>query len=148
MVSEDSFQKRDSFNVGINAFVLREGKLLLGERINDEWPSGNGWGLPGGHFERGESMKFRASQELEEETGLHAEDFEFAALSNNDRGDVHYIQIAFLAKGVEGKEPEVREPDKCREWKWFALGELPEDIFIGHQGLIEVFLNNKQFIDS
>lgn len=74
-------------------------------------------GLPGGHLEEGETMKYRAAQELDEETGLHAQDYEFVALSNNYRGNnVHYIQTGFVAYGLEEKEPELCEPDHCYEW--------------------------------
>ena len=27
--------------------------------------------------------------------------------------------------------PEVREPNKCDEWRWFALDELPSPMFPG-----------------
>jgi 8-oxo-dGTP diphosphatase len=140
-------QERDSFRVGINVFCLRDGKLLLGERIGDTWPDGNGWGLPGGHFERGELMRDRARIELEEETGLHVKDLEFIALHNNDRNSIHYIQMGFLAHDIEG-DPQLRESDRCREWQWFPLDELPDHIFIGHRGLIKAFLEKKPFLDG
>ena len=140
-------KERDSFRVGVNVFCVRDEKLLLGERIGDAWPDGNGWGLPGGHLERDELMEDRARIELEEETGLHTEDLEFIALHNNNRNSVHYLQIGFLAHGIAG-DLQLREPDLCREWKWFSLNELPERIFIGHRGLIRAFLGKKLFLDG
>lgn len=139
-------QRRDFFPVGVNAFVIREGKILLGER-KDDWVGGGGWGLPGGHLEKGEQMKVRVAKELEEETGLCAQNFEFVALVNDYRDDKHYIQVGFLAKEVDEKEPELREPDRCFEWKWFSLNALPEHIFVGHRGLLQAFLNRATFID-
>ena len=120
---------------------------MLGERIGDTWPDGNGWGLPGGHLEQGEPMEDRARAELEEETGLHAERLEFVALHNNTRGNIHYIQIGFLGHGVGG-EPQIKEPNLCREWRWFSLNELPDHIFIGHRGLIKALLEKKSFLDG
>ena len=140
-------KERDSFRVGINVFCLRDGKLLLGERIGDTWSDGNGWGLPGGHLEQNELMQDRARIELEEETGLHVKDLEFSVLHNNDRNYVHYIQIGLLGHGIDGN-PQVKEPDRCREWKWFSLDELPNHIFVGHRGLIEAFLEKKPFLDG
>lgn len=140
-------KERDSFRIGVNVFCIRNGKLLLGERIGDVWPDGNGWGLPGGHLERDELMIDRAKIELEEEAGMHTENLEFIALHNNTRNSAHYIQIGFLGHGVEG-EPQVKEPDRCREWKWFPLNELPDYIFIGHRGLIKAFLEKKSFLDG
>ena len=142
-------QERDLFRIGVNIFCVRDGKLLLGERIGDTWPDGNGWGLPGGHLEKGELMKDRARTELEEETGLHVNDLEFIAFhnNNNDRNYVHYIHIGFLGHGIEG-DPQVKEPDRCKEWRWFSLDKLPDHIFIGHRGLIRTFLEKKSFLDG
>lgn len=141
-------EERDTFRVGVNAFVLKHGKLLLGERLNDNWQGGGGWGLPGGHLEFGEYMKDAVARELKEETGLHAKDFKFAVLCNDNRDNqVHYIQIGFLAKGVEEEEPEIREPDRCAQWKWFSFEELPEHIFIGHRKLIKAFIEKMSFIE-
>ena len=94
-------QERASFRVGVNVLVIRQDKLLLGDRKGDILPHGGGWGLPGGHLEQGEYMKQAAARELEEETGLRAKDLQFVVLSNNNRGDAHYIQIGFLAIGTE-----------------------------------------------
>jgi 8-oxo-dGTP diphosphatase len=77
--------KRALFPVGVNIFVVRDGKLLLGKRKN---VYGNGeWGLPGGHLESGETMVQAAARELDEETGLFARDFSFVNLVNDVRGD-------------------------------------------------------------
>jgi 8-oxo-dGTP diphosphatase len=140
-------KERDSFRVGVNVFCVRDGKLLLGERIGDAWPDGNGWGLPGGHLERNESMRDRARTELKEEAGLLVQELEFVGLHNNTRGNVHYIQIGFLGHDVES-DPVVKELDLCRGWKWFLLNELPDHIFIGHRGLVKAFLEKRYFLDG
>ena len=35
----------------------------------------------------------------------------------------HYITLYFRAKYLSG-EPEVREPDKCEEWRWHKWEKL------------------------
>ena len=135
----------DSFRVGANVFLVRDSKLLLGRRKNI---FGDGtWALPGGHLETGESMTGAAKRELDEETGLIAKGMKFVALVNNVQDNGHYIQVGFLAEGVEG-EPQLKEPDKCYEWKWYDLDQLPDTLFIGHQRLIQIFLDKKVFEDS
>ncbi len=131
--------------IGVNVFVLRSNKLLLGKRKG----VGEGsWGLPGGHFEYGESMIGAAKRELLEETSLRAKNLSFLHIVNDPRkDDRHYVHICFLANDVEG-EPQVTEPEKCYEWKWFDLSELPKEIFIGHQRLIPAFLKKEIFLDS
>lgn len=136
-------EPRPSFPIGINVFVVRDGKILLGLRKN---VFGDGsWGLPGGHLEDREGMTSAAHRELKEETGLEAKSFKFIGLANNaERGNgQHYIQIGFLAQHVTG-EPQLTEPDKCSEWRWFNLNELPEPIFIGHQQLLRLFQEKKE----
>lgn len=135
------------FNVGANIFVLRGDKLLLGKRKNVY--GADSWGLPGGHLEYKENMKSAATRELLEETGLVAEDFEFVNLVNDLRQDEHYLQVGFLAKGIsEDDQPKIMEPEKCEQWQWFDLDNLPEPIFIGHQEQIRAFKEKKYFADS
>ena len=136
----------NSFFVGVNVFVVREGKLLLGRR-RDFFGSGD-WGLPGGHLETGEKMIETAKRELLEETGLIANTFEFVNLVNDPQKDKHYLQVGFLAKDAAG-EPTLKEPERCYEWEWFDLNNLPENIFTSHSEQINFFRNNNgNFIDS
>lgn len=145
-MTDQSKTEYDSFRVGSNVFVVRDNKLLLGKRKN---VFGEGtWALPGGHLETGESMRGAAKHELQEETGLSAQNMKFICLVNNIQVNGQFIQVGFLAEGVEG-EPELNEPDKCYGWQWFEIGKLPENIFIGHDKLIEVFIKgNQTFADS
>lgn len=135
------------FSVGINVFVIRDGRILLGLRRN---VAGEGtWGLPGGHLEFGERMVAAAARELAEETGLHASSFQFVNLVNNlPEERAHYLQVGFIAEGVAGN-PTLREPERCVEWTWFPLDQLPENIFFAHVDQIRCFLNNRaRFVDG
>jgi len=136
----------EKFYVGVNVFVLRNNKLLLGKRKN-VYGAGS-WGLPGGHLEDREDMKQAAQRELKEETGLEAADFEFMNLVNDTRQDEHYLQVGFLAKDVIADEPKLMEPDKCEEWQWFDLDDLPEKVFAGHVEQIKAFKEKKHFVDG
>lgn len=131
--------------IGVNVFVFKNGKVLLGKRIGK---TGYGtWCLPGGHFECGESLIGAAKRELEEETSILSDDLEFLHLVNDPMENVHYVHIDFLAKNWEG-EPKVMEPEKFAEWNWFDLNNLPEEIFIGHQKLIPAFIQKITFQDN
>ncbi|MCK5490871.1 MAG: NUDIX domain-containing protein [Candidatus Pacebacteria bacterium] len=131
--------------MGINCFVVQNGKLLLGKRKN-VYGAGT-WGLPGGHLEIGEAMKDAAARELIEETGLTAKDFEFSDIVNDRSASQHYIQIGFIAQGIIGK-PELKEPDRCEEWEWFKFDELPQDLFPPHIKQIENFIKKLNFVDA
>jgi len=136
---------RDKFPVGANIFIVKDGKLLLGKRKN-VYGAGT-WGLPGGHLEFGENMEKAAARELEEETGIKAKKFTFANLINDLHDDQHYLQVGFLAQGVENVEPVLKEPDKTEEWKWFDLNNLPKEIFPSHIKQIQAFQEKKYFLE-
>ncbi|MBI1833417.1 MAG: NUDIX domain-containing protein [Candidatus Andersenbacteria bacterium] len=138
----------DTMYVGVNVFVMREGKLLFGKRKNI---FGDGtWALPGGHLEKGENIADAAARELKEETNLIAPttELEFRTLVNTPNGSRgHYIQLGFLAKEVIG-EPENLEPDRCYELGWFEPSKLPAAIFPTHDEMIKNFFGGKYFADA
>lgn len=137
--------KYQTFHVGINIFVVKNKKLLLGLRKN-VYGAGT-WGLPGGHLEMGESMKDAATRELMEETGFSAKNFIFSNIVNDRSGGQHYLQIGFIAQEVKG-EPVLKEPDRCEEWRWFSFNELPQDLFPAHIKQIENFIKKINFVDA
>lgn len=138
-------QRRYEFRVGINTFIIKRGKLLLGLRKNI---FGDGtWGLPGGHLEDREDMIATAKREVLEETGLRVKQLKFVNLVNQPRNIKHYIQIAFLASNIIG-EPKLMEPEECAEWKWFDIKKLPRNIFPPHKLQIQLFLKKKNFQDT
>ncbi len=141
-------EDKDSFHVGANCIVMRDGKVLLGLRKG----SGEGkWGLPGGHLEWGESLEHAALRELEEETGLVAESAEFVGVVNDVRersGETqHRIQFAFLIENVKG-EPEVLEPEKCAGWEWFSIEELPPSVWEPFQDQLRGFIESETLLDA
>src|SRR5262245_11962873 len=80
--------------VGIQCLVVREGKILLGQRRHS---FGEGsWGLPGGQLEQGESIYQAATRELLEETGLLALQWRVAVLGDAVLENNFHIQIGLL----------------------------------------------------
>lgn len=132
--------------VAVNVFIIKNNRLLLGQRKNT---AGDGdWGLPGGHLEFMERLEDGAKRELEEETGLKANKLSFLHMINDPRTEdnSHYLHIDFLAESVEG-EPKLVEPNKCYEWKWFDFDDLPENIFLGHKKSIKAFFEKTSLVD-
>jgi 8-oxo-dGTP diphosphatase len=132
--------------VAVNVFVIKNGKILLGQRKN---AAGDGdWGLPGGHLEFMEHLTQGAKRELEEETGIKAIKLTFLHMINDPRTEdnSHYLHIDFIAEEYKG-EPQLMEPDKCYEWKWFGFSDLPKNIFLGHQKSIKSFLDKTTLVD-
>lgn len=121
--------------VGVGVIVLREGKVLLGQRIGAH--GAGTWALPGGHLEFGESIEQCALRETQEETGLQVEVLAPGPYTNDPMPEDgrHYVTAFVLARADRG-EPVVREPQKCLRWAWFAWDELPSPLFQPLQSLI------------
>ena len=115
--------------VGVATIIMREGRILLGERIGSH--GANTWATPGGHLELGETIEACAKRETFEETGLIVNSIKKLTFTNDifDQEDKHYITLFVLASCNEG-EPQICEPDKCTQWQWFPLDELPEPLFL------------------
>ncbi|MFA5070253.1 MAG: NUDIX domain-containing protein [Patescibacteria group bacterium] len=136
-------QKRPFVKIGINVFVFKKNKILLGRRIGKV---GQGtWCLPGGKFEFGESLNEAAKRELKEETSLSA-NLKLWQIINAPRKKTHYVHFNFLAKKWRG-EPKIAEPDKFSAWKWFDLKRPPKNIFFGHRKFIPAYINKIHFVD-
>jgi len=115
--------------VGVATIILREGAILLGERIGSH--GANTWATPGGHLELGESIEDCAKREVLEETGLIVDSIEKFTFTNDifEKEGKHYVTLFVVASSASG-EPQVTEPDKCKQWKWCRLDDLPEPLFL------------------
>ena len=114
--------------VGVGVIVMRNGRVLLGQRIGSH---GEGtWALPGGHLEFGESVAACAAREVYEETGLEIGDIAAAPYTSDvfATEGKHYITLFVVARSDAGA-PERREPEKCAGWVWCRWAELPSPLF-------------------
>jgi 8-oxo-dGTP diphosphatase len=119
--------------VGVGVIILRDGKVLLGERAGAH--GAGTWALPGGHLEFGETVADCARREVLEETGLALHDIASAPYTS----DVfavegrHYVTLFVTAQATG--EPMVLEPAKCLGWQWFHWEQLPKPLFAPLQTL-------------
>jgi 8-oxo-dGTP diphosphatase len=122
--------------VGVAVIPIRAGRVLLGRRRSGSHGDGE-WQFPGGHLEPFESVEECAVRELLEETGLEAASLEHGPWTNDifPASGRHYLTVFMLARDVKG-EPEVREPEKCHEWRWFEWDRLPEPLFLPIRNLL------------
>lgn len=132
--------------VGVGVIVVKDGKVLLCERIASH--GAGTFSIPGGHMEFGESFEDTAMRELEEETGLTdvvVTDLE-AVKSDRVYGK-HFITIGMLAEWKSG-EPVSMEPEKAQNWAWYAPSEIPENLFLPSKAVLENWVAGKIYTDN
>ncbi|MEI5637852.1 MULTISPECIES: nucleotide triphosphate diphosphatase NUDT15 [unclassified Pseudoalteromonas] len=119
----------EAVRVGVAVVIIREQKILLGERIGAH--GANTWATPGGHLEFGEEIAECAKREVQEETGLTVTEVTRLGFSNDifAAENKHYITL-FVAAKVASGEAQVLEPNKCLHWRWFDLAQLPQPLFL------------------
>jgi len=115
--------------VGVGVIILRNNRILLGERTGSH--GANTWATPGGHLEIGESIEECAKREVFEETGLTVTSITKFDFTNDvfEQEGKHYITLFVLASCDEG-EAQITEPDKCKQWRWCDVNDLPRPLFL------------------
>lgn len=133
--------------VGCELFLRRGDSILLGLRKNC-YGAGT-WALPGGHLEFNERLVDAICREAEEELGSVIKPKELKLVSIVDdmqpQNNLHYVHISFELK-EPAWEPRIMEPDRCEEWRYFALDELPKEFFLPHKGIIENYLQKRLYL--
>lgn len=137
--------KTERPKVGMGIIVVRDGKILIGERTGNH---GSGtFMIPGGHLEFGESFEDCAKREVEEETGLkNIELKNVVSIGNDIAYEKHYVSIVLLAESKTG-EPYNAEPEKSQNWRWYDRDSLPENIFLPSKKAINNWLKGEIYTD-
>lgn len=114
-----------------SAFFIKKGKILLGLRhyTKDKWKVISVWTTPGGRCDDGEILGDNLRRETKEETGITNFTVRqyLGSYSGAKEGDTVHV---FLAETEE--EPQLMEPEKFSEWRWFPIKDLPESLISPH----------------
>ena len=111
--------------VGVGVVVFRGDEVLLVKRGKE--PRRDGWSIPGGAQETGETVAEAAKRELLEETGLTAEVTGLLdvidAISHDEYGKVrmHYTLVDVAAEWITG---EAVAADDVAEVRWVKLAAI------------------------
>ncbi|MFG3552331.1 NUDIX domain-containing protein [Streptomyces sp. NPDC047725] len=117
--------------IGVHLYLERpDGTVLLGLRHPDSAFAPSTWHVLAGHCEQ-ESAVACLIREAREEAGLCIElqDVELVHVIHHlDRaGDRPRMGLFFRAHAWSG-EPELREPDKCTQWRFWDAAALPDNL--------------------
>jgi len=115
---------------------LKDGVVLIERRNRPE-----GWALPGGFVDYGESLESAAIREAKEETGLDIELIrQFHAYSEPTRDQRHHtVTNVFVAK-AKGK---AGAGDDAKELGVFSRGNLPAQIAFDHRDILNDYFTGR-----
>ena len=115
----------------VDAVVMQRGQVLLIRRRNPP----EGWALPGGFVDYGESAETAVARELKEETGLEAVSLRLFGVYSAPGRDprFHTLSVVYLTEAAGA----VQAGDDAAEARWFPLNALPDGIAFDHCRIIE-----------
>lgn len=115
--------------VGAHLYLERDGTVLLGKRSPDSAYAPDTWHTLAGHVET-ESACACMAREAQEEAGILIDpaDLELVHVVHMREGDdPPRAQLFFRPRRWMG-EPQLNEPDRCTQWKFWSPDTLPQDI--------------------
>jgi 8-oxo-dGTP diphosphatase len=116
-------------HVGIGVLIKKDGKVLFGHR---KGAHGSGeWAPPGGKLDFGEDFFTCAKREVEEETGITIKNLKLGPYTNDyfESDSLHYVTL-FVIADYDSGTVEIKEPNKCVEWRWVEWNNIPEPLFL------------------
>jgi len=126
-------------SVGVAVVVVKGSKILIGRDSR----KGDVYGVPGGHWESGETLKECGARETKEESGVACDNLELISVYDFYREDKQksYVTIGMKANYVNGELTDLAEEGRS-EWNWYEpAAALALNLFPADKILIERFLS-------
>ena len=99
--------------------VQRGNEILLQNRVKKDW---EGFALPGGHVEPGESIVDACVREMKEETGLTVSNLKLCGVKQFPDKGHRYLVFLFKTDSVEG---ELRSSSEGK-MEWISMDDLDQ----------------------
>ncbi|HEY3296166.1 MAG TPA: NUDIX hydrolase [bacterium] len=115
----------------VDVVLIREGHVLLIHRKNPP----EGWALPGGFVDYGESAETAAARELMEETGLKATSLRLLGVYSDPDRDPRFHTFGAVYLGTATGD--VKAGDDAADARWWRVDQLPEVIAFDHRKIIK-----------
>lgn len=141
--------ERFTLRSAVYLFLIRQDRILLARRYKTGWQDGK-YSVVAGHLDGGETVFQAMIREAREEAGIILDPAQLKVVHVMHRipigNDLEYIDFFLTAPEWDGV-PEIREPDKCDDLRWFPLDHLPDNIIPSVQAAIDNYRNNTFFAD-
>ncbi|MFA6391280.1 MAG: NUDIX domain-containing protein [Patescibacteria group bacterium] len=127
-------------SIGVATVVAKEGKIAIGK---DTRKGEAVFGVPGGHWESGETLKECAAREVKEESGIKIENIQLISVYDFYRTDKEksYVTIGMKADYVDGNFSDLENEGRL-DWQWYTPKDaLKLNLFPADKILIERYLS-------
>lgn len=124
--------------VGVATVVVRGGQILIGKDTR----KGDVYGVPGGHWENGETLKDCSIREVREESGIACADPRVISVYDFYREDKQrsYVSIGMKANYISGEVKDLEDEGRL-DWEWYFPDDaLKLNLFPADKILIERFV--------
>lgn len=131
-------------SLGVATVVVRDGSILIGK---DTRKGDATYGVPGGHWESGETLKECAMREVKEESGIICREIQLISVYDFYRRDKakSYVTIGMKAKFDGGELCDQIEEGRL-QWAWISPAEALElNLFAPDRILVERYLSGVIF---
>lgn len=132
-------------SVGVATVVFKDGKILIGRDLRK---GQHIYGVPGGHWESGETLKECALREVKEESGVECIVPVLISVYDFFRADKNksYLSVGMKAEYASGELTNSVEEGRM-EWGWYTPEEaLALNLFAPDKVLIERYLSGVMFV--
>jgi len=139
-MSNNSNEQAGRPSIGVATVVVKDGLVLIGE---DTRKGEMICGVPGGHWENGETLKECAMREVKEESGVICKDASLISVYDFYRPDKQksYITIGMKAVYESGELTDLHEEGRLN-WTWHTPEEaLKLNLFAPDRILLERYLS-------
>ncbi len=115
------------FISAVHLVLVNNGKILLLRRFNTGYNDGN-YSVPAGHIDGEEKATSAMIREAKEEAGIDIIEKQIRMVHVMLRkSDAQRIDFFFEATKWHG-EPKNMEPNKCDDFRWFPINQMPENV--------------------
>lgn len=144
-------KQRYESKVAVFLILTRENndktEILLQERANTGYMDGMYDTACSGHLEKGESMSQATVREAKEEINIDINEYDLELAELVHPYDEDYINVFFKTTKYNGV-PQIMEPEKCSDLRWFDIDNLPENIIWRVKNVIINMKENLLYDDS